>query len=136
MADATHRLAAFAIILDETSRVLLCHRTDRDAWNLPGGGVEAGETPWDAVIREVSEEVGLEVRVERLLGVYSVPAHPALVFSFRCERTGGALRLSNEADDIQWFHPDALPATTLPRHVERIRDAIEQGSEVPTKVQS
>ena len=97
--------------------------------------MEAGETPWDAVIREVKEEVGLEVRVERLLGVYSVPEHPALVFSFLCIRTGGSLQLSNEADDIRWFPADALPASTLPRHVERVRDALVQGSEVVMKVQ-
>ena len=68
-------LGAFAVIFDEESRVLLCHRTDMDAWNLPGGGVEGGESPWDAVVREVMEEVGLEVRVERLVGIYSVPLH-------------------------------------------------------------
>ena len=39
---------AFAIIYDDERRVLLCHRRDVDAWNLPGGRVEDNEAPWDA----------------------------------------------------------------------------------------
>lgn len=122
-----HRLGAFAIIPDSHSRVLLCHRTDFDAWNLPGGGVAPGEAPWLAVRREVREEVGLDVTVIRLLGVYTVPQQGTVAFSFLCAATGGALRLSDEADDIGWFAPNALPETTLPRHRARIRDAFTAG---------
>ncbi|MET0168281.1 MAG: NUDIX hydrolase [Vicinamibacterales bacterium] len=50
-------LGAFAIILDAGPRVLLSHRTDRDAWNLPGGRVESKETPWEAVVREVRRKL-------------------------------------------------------------------------------
>ena len=56
-------MGAFAVIFDAEANVLLCHRTDRDAWNLPGGKVEAGEAPWEAAVREVHEEIGLHVRV-------------------------------------------------------------------------
>ncbi len=63
-------IGAFAIILDDRQRVLLCHRRDMDAWNLPGGGVESGEMPTEAVIRETLEETGLHVAIERLVGVY------------------------------------------------------------------
>ena len=59
-------IGAFAIILDIQQRVLLCHRKDMDRWNLPGGGVMDGETPWQAVIREVREEVGLQVSINPL----------------------------------------------------------------------
>jgi 8-oxo-dGTP pyrophosphatase MutT (NUDIX family) len=63
-------IGAFAIIFDENGKVLLSHRRDIDAWNLPGGGVETRELPDEAVIREVREETGLEVIIERLVGVY------------------------------------------------------------------
>jgi 8-oxo-dGTP pyrophosphatase MutT (NUDIX family) len=43
-------VGAFAIILDDQQRVLLCHRRDMDRWNLPGGGVISGETPWQAKV--------------------------------------------------------------------------------------
>ena len=49
-------IGVFGIITDERDRVLLCHRRDFDLWNLPGGRVEAGESPWSALVREVEEE--------------------------------------------------------------------------------
>ena len=80
-------LGAFAIIFDAESRVLLCHRRDMDAWNLPGGGVERGELPTEAVLREVKEETGLDAAIVRLLGVYGKVDKPnTLVFSFSLPR--------------------------------------------------
>jgi len=128
-------LGAFAIIFDESSKVLLCHRTDRDMWNLPGGVVEPHEAPWQACVREVEEEVGLIVRVDRLLGIYSVPSKPDLVFNFLCVQTGGALRVTDEADQIGWFGRAEIPANTLPRHVLRIADAFAELRDVCCKIQ-
>ena len=88
-----HNLGAFAVILDEASRVLLCHRTDFDAWNLPGGKVESLEAPWKAAEREVLEEAGLVVRVTHLIGVYSVPEQETVAFTFLCTQSGGSIRL-------------------------------------------
>jgi hypothetical protein len=66
-------LGAFAVIRDDQGRVLLCHRRDMDAWNLPGGGVCNGELPTEAVVRETREETGLEIVVEQLTGIYGKP---------------------------------------------------------------
>jgi 8-oxo-dGTP diphosphatase len=90
-------LGAFAVIFDEEARILLCHRTDRDMWNLPGGRVEKHEAPWEAIVREVEEETGLQVQVEKLIGVYVVPQKKDLVFNFLCRATAGALRHSHES---------------------------------------
>jgi len=46
-------IGVFGIIFDVEGRVLLCHRRDYDLWNLPGGGLETGEAPWEGLIREV-----------------------------------------------------------------------------------
>jgi ADP-ribose pyrophosphatase YjhB (NUDIX family) len=119
-------LGAFAIILDEQGRVLLCHRRDKDAWILPGGGVERGELPTEAVIREVQEETGLEVTIERLLGVYGKIEKPEeLVFSFLCQVIGGELALTDESDDTRYFELESIPANTSPKHVERIHEALD-----------
>lgn len=118
------RLGAFAVILDANDRVLLCHRRDIDAWNLPGGRVEDGESPWDAVVREVREEVCLDVSVTRLTGVYWKPETDDLVFNFECAVVSGEPGLSDEADAVDYFAVDAFPGNTAPKHIERIRDAL------------
>jgi mutator protein MutT len=112
------------MIFNDAGEVLLCRRNDIDAWNLPGGGVEQGESPWDAVVRETREEVGLAVEVERLAGIYAKPDQDEVVFSFVCRIVGGEMTTSDEADEVRYFPPNQLPANTLPRQVQRIHDAL------------
>ena len=66
------RVAAYAVV-ERRGRILLTHwrRGHLHGWTLPGGGLESGEDPRDAVVREVMEETGLEARVGKLLGVDS-----------------------------------------------------------------
>lgn len=116
-------IGAFGTIWDQEGRVLLLHRRDCDAWNLPGGRVETAETPWDGCRREVREESGLEVRVERLTGLYAKPHRDELIFNFDCALVGGRMRPTDEADRARYFPLDALPETLLARQRERIMDA-------------
>lgn len=116
-------IAAFAIIFNESDQVLLCHRRDMDMWNLPGGGVEKGELPDEAVIREVKEETGLDVEIEKLSGIYGKQYKDELVFTFICRIVGGDLTTTSESSDIQFFPVDELPGNTIIKHVERITDA-------------
>ena len=117
-------IGAFAIIFDGNGKVLLSHRRDMDAWNLPGGGVQARELPTETVIRETREETGLEVFIERLVGVYGKDDRNELVFAFVCRVVGGELTLSDEADKHRYFSMDQIPPNTLPKQVERIQDAL------------
>lgn len=117
-------IGAFAIIFDEKGRVLLSHRRDYDLWNLPGGRVESGEMPTEAVIRETREETGLEVSVEKLFGVYGKTDSNDIVFAFRCKVIGGKLRVTEEADQNTYFDLGDLPENTVPKQVERIEDAV------------
>ena len=117
-------IGAFAIIFDELDRVLLSHRRDLDLWNLPGGGVESGELPTETVIRETKEETGLDVAIERLVGVYGKQYKDELVFAFACRVVGGQLAASDEADESRYFQVSAVPSNTIPKQVERIHDAI------------
>ena len=118
-------IGSFAIIFDDQKRVLLCHRRDIDAWNLPGGGVEMGELPNEAAIRETKEETGLDVSIERLVGVYAKIERDEFVFAFVCRPVGGELTLTDEADECKYFEIGEIPANTSPKHVERILDAME-----------
>src|SRR5215472_3095956 len=121
--SARLRVAVSALLFDE-HRVLLILRRDIDWWNLPGGGMELGETVEDAVKREVREETGLEVEVEQLVGVYSKPQKQEIVLTFRCRKIGGVLTETEEARECCYFLPDALPVNTLPKHRQRIEDAL------------
>jgi 8-oxo-dGTP pyrophosphatase MutT (NUDIX family) len=115
---------AYAVIFDEVGRVLFCHRRDCDFWNLPGGGVESGEAPWQAVVREVWEETGLEVEVVRLTGLYSWVAIDEVIYCFVCRVIDGTLlTLTSETNDARYFALDALPANTFLEHTARARDA-------------
>ena len=123
-------LSALAVIVDGHGRVLLAHRTDVDLWNVPGGGVERGESPWDAVVREAREETGLEVRIERLAGVYAKPDQDVVAFAFLCRVHDGEPVATDEADEVRFFALDELPTNISPRQVERIRDTVEHDGAV------
>ena len=127
MPQTQFTIGAFAIIFDAERRVLLSHRRDIDAWNLPGGGVETGETPVEAVMREVTEETGLEVAVDRLVGVYTNARRDDIVFTFVCRVTGDALQLTQESSDHRYCALAEMPRNLTPRNPERIREALEGG---------
>jgi ADP-ribose pyrophosphatase YjhB (NUDIX family) len=122
---AFFRIGVNALIFDAEGHILLGHRRDIDWWNLPGGGMEAGETVDEAICREVYEETGLEVNVEQLVGVYSKPQKQEVVLTFLCHPIGGTLQATEEARENRYFAPYALPNNTLPKHRQRIEDAIQ-----------
>lgn len=121
--SAPFRVAVYALVFDG-ERVLLALRRDIDWWNLPGGGMEAGETVDEAMRREVHEETGLEVEVGQLVGVYSKPQKQEVVLTFRCRVIGGTLSATEESKECRYFQPDALPLNTLPKHRQRVEDAL------------
>ncbi|MEU4567308.1 NUDIX domain-containing protein [Micromonospora sp. NPDC023956] len=69
--------AVAAVVVDDTGRVLLCRQGRRTArWALPGGRSRPGESPDQAVVRDVHAETGLTVEVVDLVGIYHLPAAP------------------------------------------------------------
>lgn len=100
------RLAAYAVCVEDGRVLLARHVSPRgeSTWTLPGGRVEHGEDPFDAVTREVAEETGCEAVVERLLGVDSrvipaadrpapgLPDHQNVGVFYGVRITGGRLR--------------------------------------------
>jgi 8-oxo-dGTP diphosphatase len=121
--SAQFRVAVSALLFDE-HRVLLARRRDIDWWNLPGGGMELGETVEEAVKREVLEETGLEVEVGQLVGVYSKPQKREVVLTFLCQKVGGKLTETEESQECRYFALNDLPVNTLPKHRQRIQDAL------------
>jgi len=112
------------VLRDEQGRVLL-HRNRDGAWGLPAGAVEPGESPGDAVAREVLEETGLHARVERILGVVggsdcrvTYPNGDQVEYVctvFECRRVGGELLASGEETSmLGWFSVEAMPTLAFP----------------------
>ena len=121
--SARFRVAVSALIFEEGT-VLLAHRRDIDWWNLPGGGMEVGETVDEALRREVYEETRLEVEVAQLVGVYSKPQKQEVVLTFRCHFHAGVPSATEEMRECRYFDPTHLPPNILPKHRQRIEDAL------------
>jgi 8-oxo-dGTP pyrophosphatase MutT (NUDIX family) len=119
------------VILSEQG-VLLSVRCDLRGWELPGGNAEPGEAGEAALRREILEETGLEVAIERHVGDYvrtGFAPHTARVY--RCRPVGGELRPSRETPLVRWFPPQALPDTLFPWYRAPLADAL---SELPEPV--
>ncbi|HEC67074.1 MAG TPA: NUDIX domain-containing protein [bacterium] len=129
-------IGVFAIILNQEKEVLLVHRRDYDLWNLPGVGLESGESPWEGVVREVKEETGLDVEVIKMVGLYFKPTKDELVMQFECKVIDGQLTLNDEADKIEYFALRKLPKNTVPKQVGRIKDYFESKGFLVMKNQS
>lgn len=118
------RVAAYAVVTDG-GRILMCRLApplfDRGKWTLPGGGLEFGEHPEAAVIREVREETGYEVRTGAILEVQSDLYETArgslhaLRFVYAAEIVGGKLTIERDGStDLAAWHT-AEEARRLPK---------------------
>jgi ADP-ribose pyrophosphatase YjhB (NUDIX family) len=117
------------IALIQNKQILLTKRRDFAVWCLPGGHVDFAESVAQAAIREMAEETGLEVRLNRLVGIYSIPEARAwvnLIVLFAGEAVGGALKVQeDEVLEVAYFPFDNLPDNLLWGHRQRILDALE-----------
>lgn len=115
------------IIFDEQrEKVLLIKRRDIPVWVLPGGGIEIGETPEKAAIRETNEETGLCVKIQRKVALY----RKANWFTrdthyFECIPYSGKLSTSSETKEIAFFALSALPKKLVPFYKVWIEDALK-----------
>lgn len=124
-----------AVIRDEEGRVLLHRRPLGGLWAPPSGKIRFGEDLLTALHRELAEETGLTVAVERLVGIYSDPAYQIVddprgrrvhyvTALFACRLVGGSLQGSEEGLEWDWFLPLGLPEDLTPYAAVWLRDAL------------
>lgn len=120
---------AQAVILDG-GRVLLSVRSDLRGFELPGGNPHPGESLEQALVREVREETGLEVAVERHVGDYRRTGFlPHVARVYRCRVLGGRPRPSRETPLLRWFDAASPPDTLFPWYREPLADALRDAPE-------
>ncbi|MEU8268027.1 NUDIX hydrolase [Sphaerisporangium sp. NPDC049002] len=127
------RSASGALIRDEAERIMVVCPTYKDHWDIPGGMLEADESPFAACARELEEELGLELPVGRLLCVDWVPPRPpwdsGLMFVFDAgmlstEQVPGIRLCPDELERFEFVAADEMDGVPLePRPARRIRAA-------------
>jgi ADP-ribose pyrophosphatase YjhB (NUDIX family) len=131
----TIRPGVAAVIQDAQGRVLLHRRRVGGGWAPPSGSLEPGEDMRSGLLRELHEETGLTVDVERLAEVYSDPAYQIVHYPdgravhfvtclFACRLRGGNLIGSDEGTAWAWFSPASLPEDLTPYARVWLRDAL------------
>lgn len=118
-------LPGVTAVIRDHDRLLLARQADTGVWSLIGGGVEPGEEPQAALIREVTEELGLAPTELQIIGAYAGPelisTYPNgdqvgyVTTAYRCQLPDVELRLDqDEVLEVGWFRPAEV--NDLPRH--------------------
>jgi mutator protein MutT len=118
-------------IFNEKGEVLLQKRADCNKWGFPGGAVELGETPEMAAKREVKEETGLDIEVQKLIGIYtdSDVVYPngdkahSICICYEMKIIGGVLVCDkDETLELKFFSLDDMPELFCKQHEELLKD--------------
>jgi 8-oxo-dGTP diphosphatase len=120
---------ACGVLLERGGKVLLVRRRNepgRGLWCLPCGFEEADEPPEQAARREALEEIGVEVALDGVLGIYHYTDDPRgagilVIYRARCDDTA-ALAPGDDAADIGFFAPEALPPISHHTHRRALED--------------
>ncbi len=118
-------------IFNKNGEVLLQKRADCNKWGFPGGAIELGETPEMAAKREVKEETGLDVEVNKLIGIYTDSdvvcvngdkVH-SICIGYEMSIVGGELICDeNETLELKYFSLNDMPELFCKQHEELLRD--------------
>jgi ADP-ribose pyrophosphatase YjhB (NUDIX family) len=106
------KLAVGTIISDDRNRVVLVRRAIEPGygkWVFPGGYVDRGEELTAAAVREAREETGLDVRLDRLIDIYSYSGVIPVIVVYAATMIGGCLGCDDEGLEARFFEPGEIP---------------------------
>lgn len=116
LTHARFTVTAGGLIFNDAGEILLLKHRFRagSGWGLPGGFIEAGEQPIDALRRELCEEIGLELKDIEIFGVRSFKKPRQVEVLFRCRANASVTPRTIEVERAEWFSLQSLP-DGLPR---------------------
>ncbi|KAA2266178.1 NUDIX domain-containing protein [Solihabitans fulvus] len=129
-----HSVSVAGIVINDADQILVIRRRDNGQWEPPGGILEISETFEDGVRREVFEETGVKVEVERLTGVYKNMNRAIVALVFRCRPTDTQAEESlptaatDEAREVRWMSLAEIREAMAPAYAIRVADAFEPGT--------
>ena len=118
---------AVVVLVTKENHLLLVKRAiepNLGRWSFPSGYVDRGEEVEAASIREVKEETNLNIKIDRLIGVYSGKGPVILVVHSSVEFSGH-LNPNDEVSEIRWFPIDQLPELPFPHDCYILRDYLK-----------
>ena len=114
------------VIPDQDGRIFLLKRgiePAKGAWTFPAGFIELGESVAEGAIRETKEEIGLDILIENILGVYSYSDAAVAIVVYRAKVEGGLVQTCLESSEIKLFSPSEIPWDRLA--FKSTRDALK-----------
>ena len=126
----THKVSVAAMVHDGKGKILLVNSPWR-GWEYPGGLIEPGETFEAALRREIREESGVEVEIERLVGICKNLEKDIVNIDFVCRYVSGELTTSDESTEVVWVTPEeAVKMITFPLTKKRLANMLGGSREV------
>ena len=124
MADTPkHSVSVAGIVIRDDQRILTIQRQDNEHWEPPGGVLELDEAIEAGVRREIREETGVDVTVERLTGVYKNLPRGIVALVFRCRPRSSSVSSTDEARSIRWLTVGEITEHMDPAYAVRVTDA-------------
>ncbi|AIV35501.1 NUDIX hydrolase [Streptomyces sp. CCM_MD2014] len=123
-----HSVSVAGVVVRDDGRVLVIRRADNGTWEPPGGVLELDERPEDGAVREVLEETGIRVSVERLTGVYKNVSRGVVALVFLCRPIDGAERTSSESTAVEWLTAEEVEKAMGEVYAVRVLDALDVAS--------
>lgn len=121
----TPKVDVRGLVINEKDEILMAKESVDNKWTIPGGWADIGETPTEAVIKEIKEETGIDAEVVRLIAIYDKqrhkhPGEPYYIYKlmFFCKAFGGELKPGFDMKGANYFALDALPELSEERILE------------------
>lgn len=124
-------VTAGAVIRDDRGQVLLLKHRFRpgSGWGIPGGYINKGEQPENALRRELREEAGLELEDVAILTIRTFKKPQQVEIVFVCRAVGDPDQLNYEIQKAEWFSAEQLPKSLPKDQLEMVKRVLDDGAQ-------